>query len=154
MTKRLPYGVLIYALTVSGVTAGTLYVDARSSAGDGRTWQTAYRSVEDALRQAATGDELWVAAGTYRLTERSDTFLMKSGVAVYGGFAGNESNRSQRDWRKNKTILDGNGAYHVVTGADQAILDGFTVTGGNGLGGPRGGPPQGVPGGGTPPIHT
>jgi ribonuclease BN (tRNA processing enzyme) len=150
MTRTFLSIILIHVLAVSSTTAATLYVDARNSTGDGKGWRTAYRGVEDALKQARSGDEIWVAAGTYKLTDRAATFQLKTGVALYGGFAGNELNRSQRDWQKNPTILDGNGAYHVVTGADQAILDGFTVTGGNGLGGERGGPPDG---GGGRPIH-
>lgn len=146
-------------MNVTGVSAHatTLYVDGRRTTGEGTNWRTAYRTVQDALQQARSGDEIWVATGTYKLTDRAATFQLKTGVALYGGFAGNELNRSQRDWQKNPTILNGNGAYHVVTGADQAILDGFVVTGGNGLGGDREGPlagGAGPPGSfGSPPIH-
>jgi hypothetical protein len=130
-------------LAVSGTTAAALYVDARCSGGDGKSWRTAYQKIEDALQQAKSGDEIWVAAGSYKLTDRGATFQLKTGVGLYGGFKGNEPDRLQRDWQQNPTILDGNGAYHVVTGADQAVLDGFTITGGNGLGGELGGPPAG-----------
>ena len=44
-----------------------------------------------ALANAASGKEIWVAAGTYLPTtgtERSATFQLKSGVALYGGYAG------------------------------------------------------------------
>jgi hypothetical protein len=58
------------------------------------------------------------------------------GVLVYGGFAGDEAEFEQRNWQLNETILDGSndadpwdGTCHVVTGADAAVLDGFTVTG-------------------------
>jgi hypothetical protein len=82
--------------------------------------------------------------------DRTATFQLKEGVAVFGGFAGTETARDQRDPAANVTILSGdlNGdddnsnviyneptradnSYHVVTGADNATLDGFTITAGN-----------------------
>ena len=99
-----------------------------------------------ALGLAASGDELWVKAGTYKPTtgsDRSATFQLKNGVSVYGGFAGAETTRDQRNWTANVTILSGDigtsgntsdNVYHVVTGSvtdNTALLDGFTVTGGN-----------------------
>jgi hypothetical protein len=88
--------------------------------------------------KAQDGHEILVAKGTYTLsTDVTDTFLLKKGVKVYGGFAGGETSLSDRNWVDNVTTLDGQGnAYHVVTGAEDATpddtrLDGFTVTGGN-----------------------
>ena len=94
-----------------------------------------------------SGDEIWVAAGTYRPGAsgvRTATFQLKNGVAIYGGFAGTETSRAARDWVANLTLLsgdlDGSGgltasdAYHVVTGSGTdatAVLDGFTIRGGN-----------------------
>jgi hypothetical protein len=70
---------------------------------------------------------------------------LKSGVAIYGGFAGTETSRDGRNPAANVTVPSGdlngddganfanNGenSYHVVTGADRAILDGVTTSGGN-----------------------
>ena len=115
--------------------------------GDGLTWENAYTDVQPALTDASSGDEIWVAEGTYKVStdfERSSTFSMKSGVALYGGFSGGEIDKDNRDFTSglNATILSGNTssnnspllAYHTVTadGVDEtAILDGFVVTGGN-----------------------
>jgi len=50
------------------------------------------------------GCRRYVQAGT---TNREDTFSMKTGVGVYGGFEGNEEKLEQRDWIANQTILSG-----------------------------------------------
>jgi predicted outer membrane repeat protein len=124
--------------------ATTIYVDADSTAAtpDGKSWATAYKTVTDVLSNTMTGDEIWVADGTYKPTTgitRTTSFNLVSGVAMYGGFKGTETSRSQRNYTTNVTILSGDigvsgtktdNSYHVLTGADSAILDGFTVTGG------------------------
>lgn len=93
------------------------------------------------------GTEFWIAAGTYRPTadpnDRDATFVLQNGVAFYGGFAGTETLRKDRDWVANKTFLSGdiqndgalfNNSCHVVfseSGTDEtAVLDGFIVTSG------------------------
>lgn len=120
---------------------------------DGTSWSEALRNVQAGLNLASTsgGCEVWVAEGTYLPTEdssgdtnpsngRSKTFHLLDGVDLYGGFAGGESARDDRDIAANVTILSGDlgtggdsadNAFHVVTGADNATMDGFTISGGN-----------------------
>ena len=92
---------------------------------DGQTWGTAYASVQKAiddlaLSQPGVPGEVWVAAGTYspktRLTDDSDSpasFRMYDGISVYGGFAGTESSKEDREkgampWiYTNQTIFEG-----------------------------------------------
>jgi predicted outer membrane repeat protein len=109
---------------------------------DGSSWEHAFTDLQVALELAEDGDELWVAAGTYKPTtgtDRDATFALMDGVAVYGGFTGDETLRSQRNWTTNVTTLSGDigtvadasdNSHNVVTGATGATLDGFTVTGG------------------------
>jgi VCBS repeat-containing protein len=114
-----------------------------TSAGCGSTWANACE-LQTALATASAGEEIWVAAGTYKPgTNREDTFQLISGVALYGGFAGTETASEQRNWGTNPTVLSGDigitdddsdNSYHVVTGtgADAtAILDGFIIKKGN-----------------------
>lgn len=129
-----------------------VYVDANSpcTAGCGASWANAYPKLQDALAVTDTG-EIWVARGTYRpadcasctTADREQFFPLKNNVALYGGFAGNETNRTQRDIQANPTILSGDigtpvdstdNAYRVVIAEDvdsTAILDGFIIEEGN-----------------------
>jgi hypothetical protein len=139
-----------------------IYVDkdAPGPTHDGASWTEAFTNVQEALDDAAYGDKIWVASGVYTPgNAKSDSFTLVPGVELYGGFAGGETSRDQRDWETNVTVLSGdidgddttddNGvvtdttntmnisggnAYHVVTGGgvtETARLDGFTVTAGN-----------------------
>jgi len=86
------------------------------------------------------GDQVWVTQGVYGPLDPDggEVISLENGVAVLGGFSGDEIQASQRDPSRYQTILDGQGvSYHVVTGADEAVLDGFTVTDGNANGNMR-----------------
>lgn len=145
----------VAALALTGAPVGfgaIIYVDAGAPVGtnDGETWATAFRDLQQALSAAGAGDQIWVAEGTYRPTqrtiptdERSVTFQLISGVGLYGGFPPGGGAWDHRDPGVYETILSGelgnpgyeyDNARHVVTaaGADStAVLDGFTVRDGN-----------------------
>src|SRR5690606_652589 len=108
----------------------------------GATWATAKHSIQAALDAAASARcEVWLQAGTYEPWvgefDRAASFVLREGVSLYGGFAGNETSRDDRDWTSNPTYLDGGenaereGVFHVLKGADRAHLDGVEVRGGN-----------------------
>jgi parallel beta-helix repeat protein len=139
---------------------GTIYVDVDATgANDGSSWEDAYTTLQPALDEAVAGDEIWVAAGTYKPTYLSDpskprsaTFQLKNGVALYGGFdpSVGDTDFGDRDWAANAAILSGDlgtpvvatdNSYHVFYHPAElaldatAVLDGFTVTGGYANGG-------------------
>lgn len=123
----------------------------------GLNWSNAYTSLESAIAAASSGTQIWVAAGTYKpsvmrggATSRHQAFTLKDGVLLYGGFVGNESSLSQRNYKNNETILSGDigiigdqtdNCYHVVYVApgtalgSSTLLDGFSVVYGNANGG-------------------
>lgn len=132
-----------------------IYVNAAAPAGgDGFTWATAFRDLQDALALAVEWDgavdEIWVAGGTYYPTDDADqyrSFQIPTGIAnLYGGFAGTETARDQRDPDSHPTILSGNigGPFshdnsnsvlqmtQNLNGPDSAVVDGFTIYGGSG----------------------
>lgn len=155
-----------YAGTVSTATVTivddesstpTVYVNASANpGGDGTRWETAYADLQQGLA-AARGlrrdyVEVWVAEGTYRTATgasngKTTSFDLANGVAIFGGFLGQETARNQRDPLKYPTILSGDtkgddqpafrniedNSLHVVAGEGvnaTAILDGFTIRGG------------------------
>ena len=73
---------------------GIIYVDADAAGdNDGSSWDDAFTDLQSALVAADTGDEIWVAAGTYKPTveyggtgDRHQSFQMRNGVAICGGF--------------------------------------------------------------------
>jgi hypothetical protein len=133
--------------------AGTRYVDATAAgANNGSSWADAYSGaggLTAALAASVSGDEIWVADGTYTPSTsgvRGTSFTFKNGVTVYGGFAGGETSVAQRNFVANLTILSGDlagndgsnvftdNSFHVLNGAGSnatAVYDGFTVRGGN-----------------------
>jgi len=128
------------------ISASVIYVNKTATGSKkGSSWANAYTDLQDALSAAAARDEIWVAAGTYVPgRNRTDTFQLKPGVTLYGGFKATETNLKQRDWAANRTVLSGDvlgndaafannaeNIYHVARGADKAVLDGFLIRGGN-----------------------
>jgi predicted outer membrane repeat protein len=126
------------------------YVDGDvTDPGDGLSWNSALGSLRNGIESAFWAAEtagfcqVWVKAGVYHVFETSeaDTVSLMQNVGVYGGFAGGESQLSERDWIANQTVIDGRAGeageervFHVVTGADGAVLDGFVIRLGRALG--------------------
>jgi hypothetical protein len=80
----------------------------------GYAWATAYRSLADALRAAEqnpTVQQIWVAKGTYPTAQsgapRESTFRLRDNLALYGGFAGDETPVEHRNPSLNETVLTG-----------------------------------------------
>ena len=85
-----------------GLFAKVIYVDDNASVGgDGTSWATAYQYLQDAIAGVASGDEIWVAEGTYKpdqgagktAGDRTASFNLVNGLGMYGGFKGTESTR-------------------------------------------------------------
>ncbi len=103
---------------------------AGNDAGDGLSWATAKRTLQDAINTATLngGAEVWAAAGTFNERIRLMHF-----VHLYGGFSGSEINRAQRNWQMNSTILDPGQDGSVVTATNLLqwnTIDGFTIQNG------------------------
>lgn len=142
----------------------TIYVDTDATGSDnGNSWADAYTDLQDGLSDArgnvscgGNTVEIWVAVGVYTPgSNAGNSFELYDDVAIYGGFVGTETVRSERDWENNVTVLSGdkdgndvrNGFGVVVTTTNQsgtnnrhvvtssgvnssAVLDGFFITAG------------------------
>lgn len=152
-SHRLVVG-LVLAIA-SATSAATVYVDASATGqNSGENWTDAFNDLQDALAAAGAGDEIWVAAGTYKPSLRTDplyprsvTFTLVSGVKLYGGFVGTEATLEARGTDglttgSRLTRLSGDigavgtytdNAYHVVTASgvdDETVLEGFVISDG------------------------
>ena len=126
--------------------AKTIFVDDNASeGGDGTSWASAHKYLQDALAVAEYGDEIWVAEGIYKpdqgagktAGDRMSLFLLVNGVGMHGGFLGTESTRVPLG-DQNKTILSGEinensvlWSLNVVSGINldaNSSLNGFMIT--------------------------
>ncbi|MGD2109493.1 MAG: right-handed parallel beta-helix repeat-containing protein [Phycisphaerae bacterium] len=96
-------GVLVLAFAAGTALGDPIYVDADVDGGndDGSSWENAFDELCEALEDASSGDEVWVAvsdeeylpcvnatSGRYSTIDISDPAIL-----LYGGFQGNESVR-------------------------------------------------------------
>ncbi len=104
------------------------------SGGDGRSWAGAMSSLQAAIdmQWQANGGQVWVKTGTFvPPSSNVPVVQLARGVAVYGGFAGDEDSLAERP-SSGRTTLDKLGQTgSAVIGASNSRLDGFLVTGGN-----------------------
>ena len=128
--RALRVTVLFLLMSLCSANAA-IYVDKDATAGsnNGSSWANAYTNLNTALT-SATG-EFWIAEGTYTVPSASGAEL-NSTNELYGGFAGTESSRSERNWTNYVVYLDGGSSNRVFqkTKSGTAILDGFTVQNG------------------------
>ncbi len=119
-------------ITVNVVPANVIYVWANAPGWDGlfdgKSWDTAYKELSQAIDASTAGSEIWVAQGTYTLFKE-----LKTDVSLYGGFQGNEINKQNRTFT---TILDGNNANPILRGelVANVTIDGFTIQNGRATG--------------------
>ncbi len=97
------FAVGISLLFVAAPLQARVYHVTTKGTGDGSSWEKAMGSLDDALAKATSGDEIWIAAGTYKPTQliksskkNSRHFPLKDGVSLYGGFAGTEKDKDKR----------------------------------------------------------
>jgi len=98
---------------------------------DGSSWADASDNIQKMIDKSETGDQVWIAFGTY-----STGFQMKDGVNVYGSFFGNENSISARStgnsflhWDfKTPTVLNGAFLFQYNGFTVETVCDGIVIT--------------------------
>ncbi len=141
----------------TGNGSGSSWANAVPELADALRW--ARQNLSGGTWNSANPLQIWVAKGTYKPLYSHDddadinsppvlnSFVLVKDVQVYGGFEGNEATLAARtNWKASPAILSGEldepyeeggdtytGVCHIVVAAGEAgnaVLDGFTVTGG------------------------
>lgn len=122
--------------TILAIFRPVVFVAASGDNSEGSTWETAYHSIQTAVLNANSGDDIWIKAGDYGL---SSQLTINKSVLLYGGFAGDETHHDQRDWELNQTRIDGqnNTRCMDIIGADSQF-NGLTIYRGQITGGDPG----------------
>ena len=133
------------SIVVAEVSLNSIWYVTTTGAGtmDGSSWENASNDLNATLsyvaQQPGVGRrQVWVAEGTYAAVS---TFNYVGGVEVHGGFAGNETELSQRDAAAHPTILSGTNSMVLLGPSSQypcseerpGLWEGFTLQGGHSI---------------------
>jgi hypothetical protein len=123
--NRVCLALVLAAALAPQAQAKVVYVNqnAPGNTHDGMSWATAFLTVAEGLAAAVANDEIWIAKGLYY-----ERVTVPGGLALYGGFAGTETERNLRDPAVNGSILDAAdmGSVIICTGPD-TVIDGLTL---------------------------
>ncbi len=112
-----PVGGATYTAKIISTDVRRFYV-APDGIGDGSSWANAASLAEAYAEAASYRGELWLKEGVYDI---SSPILLRSNVAVLGGFAGGETSAAAADPAVHPTILNGNvsgGLFWKPNGTD------------------------------------
>ena len=112
-----------WVLAISA-SANILYVSQGGTGSGTYWWYNAAGSIQTAINNASSGDEIWVATGTY-----SANFSVPEGITIFGGFAGDEESSDERNWIAHVTTISCVSVSATGSSSDMAAIDGFKFTG-------------------------
>lgn len=122
----------VAGLVLSSIVANaTVRYVTSSGTGDGSSWAKASGDLQAMIDASSSGDEVWVKAGTYKPKQlidakrkRSYSFILKSGVSLYGGFDGTETSKDERKLKEGGKKYEY--ANETILSADDDVPDVWT----------------------------
>ena len=142
--RRSIFTLALVCIVATQATAVVRYVDIDNISGteNATTGGTAYTTIQEAINAASSGDEVWVAEGTYfiyggGLNSIGDgtngynqhVVEMKDGVDLYGCFVGTETGKDQRTFTPMQVNPESADAALMVDVPDQeSIIDAQDAT--------------------------
>lgn len=148
-SSRYPLLTCFFLFTILIQSQTIKYVTVNGSGNkDGSSWINASDNLQKMISSSSAATQIWIAKGKYtpkialapnkNTQDRNNTFGLKKDVKLYGGFSGNETSLSQRNFTVNETILSGNlggGKYahhvvliHALEANENYYLDGLTIS--------------------------
>lgn len=118
---------LAFGMSMMAQTVVRVVPSGGSTDNDGSSWSNAV-TIERAIAIIQglgdkTENQVWLKAGAYNIA----TFLNIQDVNLYGGFAGDETTLSARNWAANQTIIDGTGTTAGCMGMNTASMTGSII---------------------------
>lgn len=110
-----------------------IFVSGSGNDADGKSWETAFTSLQRAVDAATPETQIWVAEGSYGNSLQIDG---KTALYIYGGFSGSEKSLQERT-KILKTEINGERKTpHILTikNSEYIRVDGLTITGGKNAG--------------------
>lgn len=129
---KLLHFVLLLALSMTGASQAATCRIAPHGTGNGASWSSPM-DLQVGLA-TATCTEIWLRAGLYKPVQPADpsaptqnerrvSFHIRPGVRLYGGFAGHEIRRDQRDPWLQRSVLSGDIDDNDITDANGVVAD-------------------------------
>lgn len=127
---------LLFLFITSASWSQVVYVngDYEESVSDGTSWDTPYKTIQEAIDAAQPGDSIWVAKGEYNTPEGSDGYTVDKSLLIFGGFNGTERSFSKREHKENVTsLISGDGTntrnlFRLNKSDLRFELNGVTIT--------------------------
>ncbi len=126
------YHIIFLLFILSPATAQTIRYVKANGTGDGTSWDKASADIKAVINMSSRGDQIWIAEGLYA---NNGLLFIDKGIALYGGFIGNETSIGARKLSSpsSTTIAAGGdygGGVFQTTGYRPILIDGFYITGG------------------------
>jgi parallel beta-helix repeat protein len=127
---------LLFLFITSASWSQVVYVNGsyEGSVSDGTSWDTPFKTIQEAIDAAQPGDSIWIAKGEYNTPEGSDGYTVDKSLLIFGGFDGTETSFSYRNHKGNVTsLISGDGItirnlFNIKNDDLKFILDGLSIS--------------------------